>query len=303
MPIVSAQLNLLEDDLVYRLSMLAVNILQPLKDVYPNIRVISGLRQPNTGIGQHETGEAVDIQIRNQTNALLYEVADFIVKRLPFDQVVLNFSLDSDPWIHVSFSPNSNRGEVLTKDFTDTFHEGLWFVEPLTGEAAAAAQREQDALDKAILAELQDYQARADKQTFVIPESSTPVTGNTAQPGTPLTDHMATVTCVVNALNLPNGGPEAAFEVTKRVAWLLKDDGAGLLLKPSGDNIVSWNGFSFSAGRICFPDGRIVKVVRAIGSQDNDPGYDDGGFVDPSLYYPAMDPGTDISTDWLSCPI
>lgn len=299
MPLVTAQLGLLEDDLVYRLSMLAVNVLQPLKDAYPNIVVTSGLRQPNTGIGQHETGEAVDIQIRNQTDVLIYTVADYIQKRLPFDQLILNFSPKSDPWIHVSFSATSNRAQVQTKDFADTFHDGLFLVEPLTGEAAAAAQREQDALDAQILSELKNIQSRSQKLTVTIPEPTASGTANT-KTGGPIKDHMATVVCVMNALNLPVGGPAAAFEVTKRVAWLLRDEGAGLYVKPSGDNIVSWNGFSFSAGRICFPDGRLIKVVRAIGAGSNDPGYDDNDFGDPAMYMPAMDPG---DGEWLTCPV
>jgi hypothetical protein len=67
--------------------LLAVNVLQPLKGAYPNIVVVSGFRQVNTGIGQHELGEAVDLQIRNQTPVQLFEVADYISKNLNFDQL------------------------------------------------------------------------------------------------------------------------------------------------------------------------------------------------------------------------
>ena len=58
--------------------------------------------------------------------------------------------------------------------------------------------------------------------------------------------------CVVNAIHPPKtaGG---AFEVTKRVAWLLRASGGGLLIKNGGENIVLWKGFSFAAARICFP--------------------------------------------------
>jgi hypothetical protein len=160
--LLTPQLGLLEDDLAYRLSLLAVNVLQPLKDKYPNIVVISGFRQTNSGIGQHELGEAVDLQVRNQSATLLYEIADYIQKFLNFDQLVLNYTNigDGTGWIHVSFSATSLRGQVLTKDFADTFHEGLFIVEPLTGEAAAAQLRVQAAQDTDILAELQNIQTR-----------------------------------------------------------------------------------------------------------------------------------------------
>lgn len=160
--LLTPQLGLLEDDLAYRLSLLCVNVLQPLKDVYPNIVVVSGFRQTNSGIGQHELGEAVDIQVRNQSPELLYEIADYIQKNLNFDQLVLNYTDIGDGlgWIHVSFSAATLRGQVLTKDFVDTFHEGLFLVEPLTGEAAAEAFRNQVKMDEDILTELQNIQTR-----------------------------------------------------------------------------------------------------------------------------------------------
>lgn len=160
--IITPQLGLLEDDIVYRLSLLAANILQPLKDRYPNIVIISGFRQTNSGIGQHELGEAVDIQLSNQTTLSLYEMAAYIRDTLSFDQLVLNFTLigDQKPWVHVSFSPKSLRRQVITKDFADTFHPGLAIVEPVTGEAAATILRNQAASDTLILTEMTKLQNR-----------------------------------------------------------------------------------------------------------------------------------------------
>jgi len=82
-----------------------------------------------------------------------------------------------------------------------------------------------------------------------------------------------------------------AFEVTKRVAWALKGEGAGLLIKNGGENIVPWQGYSFSAGRLCYPDGHIYKVISDVGPGGlNGPSWQDNGFVDRSLYVPAIDP-------------
>jgi hypothetical protein len=99
----------------------------------------------------------------------------------------------------------------------------------------------------------------------------------------------ALVQCV-HAVVKPARTEEGAFEVTKRVAWLLRGSGGGLLIKNGGENIVSWKGYSFSAGRICFPDGHIYKVLSDIPST-NGPSWQDNGFVDRSLYVPAIDPG------------
>lgn len=134
--------GLLQDDILYNLSLLCANVLEPLKQRYPNITVISGLRQFNTGMSQHEKGEAADIQINGQTDELLYQVADYIAKNLQFDQVILNYSnAPKLSWIHVSFSAQELRRSVLTRDYDDTYHDGLFYIQPLSGEERAAAER------------------------------------------------------------------------------------------------------------------------------------------------------------------
>jgi hypothetical protein len=96
------------------------------------------------------------------------------------------------------------------------------------------------------------------------------------------------VRCVQNAINPPRT-EAGAFEVTKRVAWLLRGQGAGLLIKNGGENIVPWMGYSFAAARICYPDGHIYKLLTDVPTT-NGPSWQDNGFVDRSLYLPAIDP-------------
>ena len=81
------------------------------------------------------------------------------------------------------------------------------------------------------------------------------------------------------------------LEVVKRVAWLLRGVGGGLLLKGSGENVVPWLGINFSASRICFADGHIFKIIGDAGpGGNNSPGWADNDFVEKSLYFPARDP-------------
>src|SRR5262249_27825096 len=81
------------------------------------------------------------------------------------------------------------------------------------------------------------------------------------------------------------------MEVVKRVAWLLRGEQAGLLIKTSGDNIINWQGYSFSASRICYPDGHIYKIISDAGPGGaNTPTLFDNDFVDPTMYVPAIDP-------------
>jgi len=82
---------------------------------------------------------------------------------------------------------------------------------------------------------------------------------------------------------------EGAFDVTKRVAWALRGEGAGLLIKNAGENVIAWQGYNFPAGRICYPDGHIFKVLTDIPST-NGPSWQDNDYVDRSLYVPAIDP-------------
>jgi len=107
--------------------------------------------------------------------------------------------------------------------------------------------------------------------------------------GCPTGDHYQLVVCVHDHVN-PHD-EFGAFEVTKRVAWGLRGEGAGLLIKNSGENVVSWKGYNFSASRICYPDGHIFKVISDAGSGGaNGASWQDNGFVDRSLYLPALDP-------------
>jgi len=94
--------------------------------------------------------------------------------------------------------------------------------------------------------------------------------------------------CVIASIR-PAKTVAGAFEVTKRVAWVLRAQGGGLLIKNGGENIISWKGKSFSAGRICFPDGHIWKVLTDVPTT-NGPSWQDNDFVDRSLYVPAIDP-------------
>jgi hypothetical protein len=88
------------------------------------------------------------------------------------------------------------------------------------------------------------------------------------------------VGCVHAAIN-PGHTVEGAFEVTKRVAWLLKGSGFGLLRKDGGENIITWNGTSFAAARIVQTNGHLYKILSDVPST-NGPGWNDEG-IDPGL--------------------
>jgi len=225
---ITKQLGLLEDDILYNLSLLCKNVLEPVKAKYPDIKIESGFRQVNTGIGQHERGQAVDIIIPSAEDTLLYEVADFIAKTLQFDQVILNYSMRRSPWIHVSFSSTGLRRSALTRDFDDTFHTGLFLITHKTGEDRAEAQREQDDYVDKINTELTILEQRQTdlNQQTVIGDATAPGMGSAdgataafgggdhGDPDGTVPNEMETVRAVFDdgtAWDLGNPDYEAAF--------------------------------------------------------------------------------------------
>ena len=128
----------------------------------------------------------------------------------------------------------------------------------------------------------------------VSPVVVTPTSGvhnfDTSQCNSLTGDKGALVACIRNLIN-PGGDEVLAFEVTKRVAWTLRGEGAGLLVKNGGENIISWKGYSFSLSRICYPDGHIYKVLSDAGpGGTNGATWADNDYVDKSLYVPAINP-------------
>ena len=100
---------------------------------------------------------------------------------------------------------------------------------------------------------------------------------------------LALVVCVHSFVRPTNSVED--LEVAKRVAWLLRGVGGGLLLKSSGENVVPWLGINFSASRVCFHDGHIFKIIGDAGPGGaNSPGWADNDFVDVTSYFPARDP-------------
>lgn len=91
------------------------------------------------------------------------------------------------------------------------------------------------------------------------------------------------VECVQNAFGNVHTA-EGAFDITKRVAWLLR---AKLLIKNGGENRVEWRGHSFSASRIVY-QGHMIKLLTDVPTT-NGPSWQDEGPTDLDAV-DAMDP-------------
>ena len=113
---------------IYKLTLLATEVLQPLRDCLGALRITSGYRSPelNKAIGgstksQHCKYEAVDLQYFKRgkmDNIKIYQALKEL--GLPFDQVILEFGDATqyiDPnnpaWIHLSYTISDNRCQEL----------------------------------------------------------------------------------------------------------------------------------------------------------------------------------------------
>lgn len=78
-----------------------------------------------------------------------------------------------------------------------------------------------------------------------------------------MVNHLDTVVNLkrqLEAAHVDLAGPCGAFEITKRVAWFLRGEGAGLLAKPSGNNCDG-----FATDIVMYADGALVDILSDSG--------------------------------------
>lgn len=92
--------------IVANLKLLAVNVLDRIKDKYPNALITNTFRS-NKGEGQHGLGQAADIQFLPRPFSQYYDIAIWIKDNIPFDQLILEYGTGRNGytcWIHVSYA-------------------------------------------------------------------------------------------------------------------------------------------------------------------------------------------------------
>ena len=105
---------------VEKLKALCENILQPIRDHFGRVKGTSGFRSEDLclAIGssrnsQHAKAEAADFECIGVDNA---ELADWIHKNLPYDQLILEYYTPGEPnsgWIHCSYIPHGSRAQFM----------------------------------------------------------------------------------------------------------------------------------------------------------------------------------------------
>ena len=126
---VQSQHGLTESQIICNLHNLAVNVLDKIKEKYPDIIITSAFRKGNTR-SLHERGQAVDIQVSNLSPQGYFDMAKWISENVDYDQLLLEFkSFGSGlPWIHLSYNITENRNTVMTFSNNKKYSDGLKLV-------------------------------------------------------------------------------------------------------------------------------------------------------------------------------
>ena len=112
--------NTPDDAQIEALKLVALNILEPIRERYGAFTPNSGFRcqELNTAIGsspnsQHIKGQAVDLELVGVDN---YNLACWCQDNLKFDQLILECYTGSPTsgWVHISFVEKDRRDHVLT---------------------------------------------------------------------------------------------------------------------------------------------------------------------------------------------
>ena len=100
--------------IVNNLANLALNIYEPLKKQFPKAFMTNSFRHgASIGGGQHGTGQAADFQFRGLHSDGYFDIAVWMSKNLPYDQLLLEYLPGKTVWIHCSYAiPNLPSGGI-----------------------------------------------------------------------------------------------------------------------------------------------------------------------------------------------
>jgi hypothetical protein len=101
--------------IVGNLKHLSVNVLDKIKEQYPDMIITSGFRSKNEG-SDHDKGQAVDIQFTGRSNDDYYDIAKWIEANTPYKQVLLEYAKKPNgkivAWIHVAAASNGSKSAM-----------------------------------------------------------------------------------------------------------------------------------------------------------------------------------------------
>lgn len=104
-----------QKQIIDKLKTLAVHVLDPIKEQYPDMIVTNAYRG-RAGTSQHNIGEAADIQFPGLAKSGYFARAQWMRENIPHDKLILEFKNTGSglPWIHISCKETGNAALILT---------------------------------------------------------------------------------------------------------------------------------------------------------------------------------------------
>lgn len=130
---IRGQRGLTYGQIVLNLQALALNVLEPVKKLYPMMKITSCFRHDDDyPKSAHSLGLAVDMQFPGFSKNDYYDIANKLATILKYDQLLLEYWAQSNsPWIHVgigkagTFEPSSMRNVAWTFKDHKLFKQSL----------------------------------------------------------------------------------------------------------------------------------------------------------------------------------
>lgn len=100
--------------IVGNLKYLSVNVIDKIKDKYPDMVITSGFRAGNSS-SDHNVGQAVDLQFKSHSFSDYYNIAEWIRSNTPYKQVLLEYATRSSgtiAWIHVAAAASGAKSAM-----------------------------------------------------------------------------------------------------------------------------------------------------------------------------------------------
>jgi len=112
------QNGLTKAQIVGNLKYLSVNIIDKIKEKYPDMVITSGFRSESVygaSSSDHNVGKAVDLQFNSHSFKDYYSIAEWIKNTLPYKQVLLEYAArpaGTISWIHVAASSDDVKSAM-----------------------------------------------------------------------------------------------------------------------------------------------------------------------------------------------
>ncbi|WP_286930330.1 hypothetical protein [Marinobacter sp.] len=113
------QVGLSYGEIVFNLQAMALNVCEPVKELFPNMFITSGFRKvtaDGSKTSDHLKGQAIDMQFKNTRKKEYFDIAEKIANNINFDKVLLEYKDTGSglPWIHISFKVDQPRKLMFT---------------------------------------------------------------------------------------------------------------------------------------------------------------------------------------------